>query len=244
MVRALLDGRLTPDEIADLAQGRARKKRLELSGAVQGHRLTDSQKSLIRHSLAHLNFLEREIAVLDREIRKQIRDNGWQAPWRRLLTLPGVDQTTAASILAELGPDASAFSSAAQLSSWAGLCPGNNTSAGISKSCRTTKGNRWLRDTMIEAAWAGSRKKQSVLYIKYHRLAARRGKNRALVAAAHTLLVIAYCVLTRCVPYQKTQEEELQDRAKGHRIRYHIRCLAKLGVPVAPESSSPAPPDA
>ncbi len=243
MVRALLEGRLTPDEIADLAQGRARKKRLELSGAVQGHRLTDSQKSLIRHSLAHLDFLEHEIAVLDREVGQQIRGHGWQAPWRRLLTLPGVDQTTAASILAELGPDASAFPSAAQLSSWAGLCPGNNTSAGISKSCRTTKGNRWLRDTMIEAAWAGSRKKQSVLYIKYHRLAPRRGKNRALIAAAHTLLVIAYCVLTRRVPYQKTQEEELQERTKSHRIRYYIRCLAKLGVPVVPDLS-PSPPSA
>lgn len=241
MIEALLEGRLGPEQIADLARGQARKKRIELSGAVQNHRLTDSQKSLLRHSLRHLDFLETEIARLDREIQKHIRSHGWQPQRELLLSLPGVDQTSAASLLAEVGPDASAFPSAAQLSSWAGLCPGNNTSAGISHSCRTTKGNRWLRDTMTEAAWAGCRKKHSVLWIKYHRLAARRGKNRAVIAVAHTLLVIAYCVLTRHVPYRKTEEEQLNERAKTRSIRYHIRCLTSLGFTVDPGTTASAP---
>lgn len=241
MIQALLDGKLAPQEIAELARGQARKKRIEISGAVQNHRLSDSQKSLLRHSLKHLEFLEAEVARLDREIQKHIRSHGWQPQYELLKTLPGVDQTSAASLLAELGPDAGAFPSAAQVSSWAGLCPGNNTSAGISHSCRTTKGNRWLRDTMIQSAWAGCRKKHSVLWIKYHRLAVRKGKNRAVIAVAHTLLVIAYCILTRRQPYRKTEEEQLNERAKARSIRYHLRCLVSLGVPVDPGPSPSQP---
>lgn len=114
MIEALLEGRLGAEQIAELARGQARKKRIELSG-VQNHRLTDSQKSLLRHSLRHLDFLKAEIARLDREIQKHIRSHGWQSQQKLLLTLPGVDQTTAASLLAELGSDAGAFPSAAQL---------------------------------------------------------------------------------------------------------------------------------
>jgi RHS repeat-associated protein len=110
------------------------------------------------------------------------------------------------------------------------MCPGNNVSAGVHTSSRTTQGNCWLRATVTEAAWAGSRKKGSVLYLKFHRLVPRRGKRRALIAAAHTLLVIAYCVLTRGVPYRKTDEEAATKAHRQRSICHHIRCLSKLGI--------------
>lgn len=244
IVEAVLEGGTDPAEIAKLAIGRAKNKRWAIQAAVERDQLTDSQKSLIRHSLTHLRFLAAEIEGLDEEIRAKIERNGWQRPFDLLMSLPGVDETTAASMLAELGPDASAFPSAAQLSSWAGLCPGNNVSAGVSKSCRTTKGNRWLRDTMTEAAWAGSHKKGSVLQMKYRRLAPRRGKNRAVIAVAHTLLVIAYCVLTRGVPYRRGEEEAAKQRHRRRSIIYHTRCLAKLGaaIPTLPSGGAPESP--
>jgi transposase len=239
MIDALLDGATDPRQIASLAKGRAKNKRLQIMGAVEQHRLSGSQKSMLRHSLRHLRFLEAEISELDQEIQQAIDGNGWQRPMELLMTLPGVDFVTAASMLAELGPDVSALPSAARLSSWAGLCPGNNESAGVRHSCRTTKGNCWLRAAIIEAAWAGSRKKGSVLHIKYRRLAPRRGKKRALIAAAHLLLVIAYCVLTRGVPYRKTDEEAAKREHRRRTICYHIRSLAKLGIAVDAIAAGP-----
>lgn len=232
MIEALLNGCTSAEQIAALAKGRAKKKRWEIMAAVEQHRLTGSQKSLLRHSLKHLRFLEEEIRGLDQEINGRIEANGWHDVWQRLLTLPGVDEVTAASILAELGPTANAFAGPAQLSSWAGLCPGNNVSAGVHKSCRTTKGNAWLRAAVIEAAWAGSRKKGSVLQSKYRRLCPRRGSRRALVAVAHSLLVIIYCVLTRGEPYRKSQEEAVRETHRQRSICHHIRCLKSLGVEI------------
>lgn len=241
MIEALLEGTQDPQEIARLAKGRAKSKRLEIMGAVDKHRLNETQKSLVRHSLRHLKFLEQEICELDQEIEGHIARQGWQEKLELLLTMPGVDRVTAQSILAEIGPQASAFPSAAQLSSWAGLCPGNNVSAGVRHSCRTTKGNVWLRATMVEAAWAGVRKKGSVLQVKYKRWSPRRGSKKALIAAAHALLVIAYCVLTRNEPYRKA-DEEAATRVHRHRsICYHIRCLTKLGLNVdAQPTQTPA----
>jgi len=232
LIEALLEGQRNPSEMAELLKGRAKKKRLEVMGALDNHRLSDSQKSLLRHSLKHLRFLEQEIQDLDREIAECIQQNDWQAKMELLLTLPGVDCVTGASLLAEIGPEASAFPSAAQLSSWAGLCPGNNVSAGIRHSCRTTKGNCWLRAAIVDAAWAGSRKKGSVLQVKYRRLSPRRGAKRALIAVAHALLTIAYCVLTRNEPYRKTADETVTQVHRQRSICYHIRCLTKLGVKI------------
>ena len=241
MIEALLKGTKDPEEIARLAQGRAKSKRLEIMGAVDKHRLSETQKSLLRHSLKHLRFLEQEICELDREIEQHIAHQGWQQKLDLLQTLPGVDRVTAQSMLAEIGPDASAFPSAAQLSSWAGLCPGNNVSAGVSRSCRTTKGNVWLRATMVEAAWAATRKKGSVLQLKYRRWSPRRGSKRALIAAAHALIVIAHCVLTRNEPYRKTAEETATRVHRQRSICYHIRCLTKLGFSVETKSGETNP---
>jgi transposase len=234
MLHALLQERHDAAEIAKLARGRAKSKRLELTASLEGSRLTGSQRSVIRHCLRHLDFLVEEIQALDAEIRDKLHAIGFAEKAKLLATIPGIQESTAASVLAEVGGEMTQFPDSAHLSSWAGLCPGNNVSAGVHGSCRTTKGNRWLRDTITEAAWAGCRKKGSSLWRKYHRLAARRGKKRAIIAAAHTLLVIIYHVLLEGIPYQRTLDEEALAEAKRSRIRYHLRSLATLGVSLDP----------
>ena len=156
---------------------------------------------MIRSSLRRLAFLEQELFHLDEEILGHIEAAGLQNALQLLETLPGVPQDSAVSILAEVGPDMSPFPSAAHLSSWAGLCPGNRRSAGKNKGGRTTRGNRWLRATLTQCAWAAASKKDCSLKGKFWRLAAE-GKKRAIVAVAHSLLVLVYQVLASGEPYQ------------------------------------------
>ena len=144
--------------------------------------------------------------------------------------VPGIQQDSAMSVLAEVGPNRSTFPSAAHLSSWAGLCPGNRRSAGKEKSGRTTRGNRWLRTTMTQCAWAASLKKNCYLKGKFWRLAAE-GKKRAIAAIAHNLLVLVYHVLATGQPYRE-RDGFIEEPHKQRRIRHHIRALGRLGINV------------
>jgi transposase len=242
IVKALLEQKLDAQAMACLAKGKARQKIWELTSALEKHRMTDAQRSLIQHSLRHLEFLQDEILVIEQEIRQKLRMYGWLEKSELLQSLPGFQEISAASVLAELGPDMEHFPTAAQLSSWAGLCPGNNQSAGVQHSTHTTKGNRWLRHTLIEAAWAASKKKNSALTAFYRHIAAKRGKNRALVAVAHKLIILIYCLLTTGRPYQPSANEKLNAKLKARRIRYHVRCLTQLGIVVLPELGQSPPP--
>ena len=225
MLEALLEGKSTPQQVALLAQRKAKQKIPELRAALEGHRMSEHHRRMIRYSLDHLGFLEKEIFTIDEHIRKHILAAGFQPAWELLQTIPGVQQDSAASILAEVGPDMCAFPSAVHLSSWAGLCPGNQCSAGKSKSGRTTRGNRWLRATLTQCAWAAAAKKDCYLRGKFWRLAAE-GKKRAMVAVAHNLLVLVYHILREGKAYQ----ERL--KVKRRLIRHHVRCLGRLGINV------------
>ena len=204
MLEALLEGKASATEIAQLAQRQAKRKIPELTAAVEGHRMGDHHRWMIRSCLKHLAFLEQEMFELDEQILHHIEATGMQPALKLLESLPGVQQNSAASILAEVGPDISPFPSAAHLSSWAGLCPGNRRCAGKDKGGRTTRGNRWLRATLSQCAWAAAAKKDCYLKGKFWRLAAE-GKKRAIVAVAHTLLVLVYQVLGQGKPYQERQ---------------------------------------
>ncbi len=156
MLEALLEGRASAAEIADLARHTARKKIPALVAALEQHQLNDHHRLLIRLHVDHLAFLENEIHTIDEAIAKQIRDHGWHPHQELLTTIPGVGPTSAAAILAEVGPDMSVFGSEKKISAWAGACPGNAVSAGVSGSTRRPQGNAHLKTTLSMCAIAAS----------------------------------------------------------------------------------------
>ena len=140
MLDALLEGRAKPEQIAAFAQRRAKQKITQIITALEGHRMNEHHRVLIRLSLDHLEFLEKQILELDTIIAAKIEQLGYIREWELLQTVPGVQQTSAAAILAEVGPDLQVFPSQKNLGSWAGLCPGNNRSAGKEKGSKTRAG--------------------------------------------------------------------------------------------------------
>jgi transposase len=152
MIEALVDGQASVDQIAELAQRQARKKIPQIQAAIEGHRMSDTQRVLIRFSMAHLAFLEQQISELDEQIFTHIERCGLQSPHGLLQTIPGVKKLAAAAILAEVGPDMEVFGTASRCSSWAGVCPGNNESAGKRKRAPALRGNPWLRATLVKCA--------------------------------------------------------------------------------------------
>ena len=229
MLNALLEGKATPEEIAQFAKGRAKKRIPELLAALDGHRMSEHHRQLIRYSIEHLVFLEDQVTKIDKEIRRKILEAGFQGAFELLQTIPGVKEDAAAGILAVIGVDMRAFPSDANLSSWAGLCPGNRRSAGKDKGGRTNRGNRWLRGMLTECAWAAAGKKDCYLKGKFWRLAAG-GKKRAIVAVAHNLLRLVYHVLSQSQPYQEKGRPILDERQRQKLIRHHVRALGRLGI--------------
>jgi len=250
MLKALLKGEQQPAEIAQLARRRAKRKIPEIIAALEGHRLNDHHRLLIRNALEHLRFLEQQIVELDEEITRKIAAEGWTRQHELLQSLPGVSATSAAQLLAETGPDLEAFPSEKHFSSWAGVCPGNNRSAGKNRSSRTTKGNRWLRTAVAECSWAAARQKNCFLKEKYWRFKTK-GKHSAaaITAISHTLLLLLYRVLTTQEPYQEKGLPPLDDRTRQRLIRHHLRRLGVLGVSVGystivspqPQKTKPEP---
>jgi len=157
-----------------------------------------------------------------------------------LRTIPGVDSKTAEIILSEIEPDMDHFPSACHLDSWAGLCPGNNESAGKRKSGKTRKGNQWLRRALMEAAWAASHTKDTYLSSQYRRLVSRRGKNKAIVAVAHSTLVIAFHVIKNDVFYREIGADFLDKLNASMIQRHHVKRLEYLGFKVIIEPLSKA----
>ena len=242
MLEALLRGQAKPEEIAQFAKGRAKKKIPEMIAALEGHQMSDHHRRMIRYSVDHMCFLEEQIEQLDQDITAKIREAGLEPHWQLVQSVPGVQETSAAAILAETGTDMTQFPSEKHISSWAGICPGNNRSAGNNRSSHTTGGNRWLRGTLTECAWAASAKKNCFLKDKFWRITTKSGgkKSGAVVAIAHTLLILTYQVLSTGQAYQDKQAPVLDQRQKQRMIRHHIRRLGKLGVAV--HSSRPAAP--
>ena len=198
MLEALIAGETDPEKLADLARKRLREKIPALQLALQG-RVTEHHRFLLRLHLDHVDHLGELIGRLGARIEEALAPFAEAA--ERLQTIPGISQRVAETVVAELGTNMAQFPTADHLASWAGMCPGNNESAGKRRSGHTTKGNRWLKRILVQAAWAASHTKGTYLTAQYHRLAKRRGRKRALVALGHTLLVIIYHVLKRGTTY-------------------------------------------
>ena len=235
MLDALLEGKATAAEMAQLAKGRAKKKIPEIIAALEQHRMSEHHRRMIRFSLEHMCFLAEQLTDLEQRIREKIEEAGYTQQWELLRTLPAVREN-AAAVLAEMGPDPAQFPSEKHLGSWCGLCPGNNRSAGRDKSSHTNRGNKWLRAALTESAWAVSHMKKGHLREKFWRIASqgepKRARLIAVVAIAHDLLKLAYFVLLRGTPYEEQRGKPMSEQQRQRLIQHHIRRLGKLGVPM------------
>lgn len=228
MVQALVEGKSSAQQIAQLAKRRARKKIPEIQAAIEGHRMTETQRQVIRQCMSHMVFLEQQIEQVDQQLQEKIRSFGFTEAYSLVQTVTGIQAEAAATVLAEVGDTVAAFPSVAKLSSWAGVCPGNNESAGKRKSTRTTKGNPYFRDVLLECAWSASHRKNSQMKHLYQRLQHRLGHKRAIVAVAHALVQAIYYVLSTRRPYVDTAEPPRSATRVNRLIRHHTRRLRKL----------------
>jgi transposase len=256
MLGEIVAGQTDAALMADLARGRMRNKIPELEKALTGI-VQDHHRFVLAQQLDHIDYLDEKIEAISAEIGKQLERMSWpdepsqsgagesaeegtpaaaesELPltWNDavalLMTMPGVDRRIAEKILAETGLDMSQFPTADHLASWAGLAPGNHQSGGKRYSGRTTKGNKPLGSTMVQAAWGASRTKDTFTNSRYHHLAGRRGKKRAIVAVAHSMLVSVWHMLTYRQPYQELGGDYFDERKKESKVNYLVRRLEKL----------------
>lgn len=230
VLEALLEGCATPAEMAALMDGRLRPKIPQVIESLEGHRMDAHHRWMIRQCLDHLVFLESQIRAIDEQIRVHIRECGYQASFELLQSVPGVQADTAAVILAEVGDDMRQFPSAAHLSSYGGVCPGNHKSAGKSYSGHARGGDRWLRNALVQSAWAVAARKRGALRDRFWRQASRGGRKKALIALAHGLLIAVYDTLSSGHPYVEKDAPAMSETQRQRLIRHHTRRLGKLGV--------------
>jgi len=229
MLNAILKDDSSPAQMAELAKGRMRDKipdlKLALEGSVQEH-----HRFLLRLQLRRLKRTDEDLAELEQRIDERL------GPYREqqalLVQIPGIDRILAAVMIAELGTDMTVFHSAKHLAAWAGVCPGNNESAGKRKSDRVRNGNAHLKTALVEAANAASRKKGSYLKDKFFRIKARRGPKRAAIAIAHKILIAAYHMLSTGSAYKDLGEPYLDRVAKDRVTNQLVHRLERLGYDV------------
>lgn len=222
MLERLLSGERDSAVLAGLAKGRLRQKRQDLETALEGV-LRPHHRFLLAELLAQLDYLEEAVESASKKIEEYTAL--FQEEIELLDTVPGINRTQAETLLAEVGVDMSRFPTASHLASWAGLCPGNDESAGKHRSGKIRKGSPWLRTALVEAAHGAARTRNTYLGAQYRRLATRRGKKKALVAIAHSLLVIVYHVLTNKEPYLDLGSNYFDER---DRLRVEKRLSSRL----------------
>jgi transposase len=238
MIRALIDGKMSAGQMADLARRRLRLKIPQLTEALTG-KVSAHHRFMLRLRLDEIEHYEQQIARLDRRI-EQVMSPLEKTALGLLDEIPGIDQRAAQNIVAEIGTDMSRFPSAGHLASWAGLCPGNNQSAGKRRSGRMSEGNGWLKGTLNQCAWAASRKKDSYFAAQHRRIASRRGVKRATMAVAHGQLCICWELLKHGQCYQDLGRDYF-DRTNEDRVkRQLVKRPENLGYEVMLEKKNAA----
>jgi transposase len=225
MLDALISGTHDPEVLAELAKGRLRNKLPALKHALEG-RFTGHHALIVGQQLSHIDYLEEAIVALSERIDEVIAP--FASKVALLDTIPGVDKRTAELLIAEIGADMSVFPTHRHLASWAGICPGQNESAGKSRSGKTRKGSKWLRAGLTEAAKAASRNKGTYLNAQYQRLRGRRGHQKATIAVAHSILVASWHILSYDIQYADLGEDYFIRRQAEHADRYRNRLIHQL----------------
>ena len=261
MLTALVAGEADPALLADLAQGRLRQKRAALEQALAGF-VREHHRFLLAGHLAHLDFLDEQVALFDQQIAHLIADQppveapapaaaqnasvesvhgtdeplAWDPAVDLLDTIPGVGRAMAEVFVAEIGTDMRRFASAGHLSSWARVSPGNNESAGKRYSGRTGPGNSWLRSSLVQAAHAAVRVKDSYFAQVYRRLVGRRGVKKAIMAVAHRILIAVYYILLRQEPYRAPGGPARDAQRNERLVSGMLQRIERLGYKVSPEA--------
>lgn len=229
IIKAIIAGETDPERLANLALRKLRMKIPELRLALNA-KVRDHHRFMLKEYLDEWTALADRIKRVEEEVERRI------VPFEQAVTLwqtiPGIDRVTAYNLVAEIGTNMDQFPSAQHLASWAGLCPGNNESGGKRLSGKTRNGNKWLRRTLCQAAWAVTRKKDCYLASQFRRLAARRGMKRALMAVAHSMLVIVYTMLKTNRSYTELGGAYLEQINKDQLQRYYVKRLQRLGLTV------------
>jgi transposase len=226
---ALVQGRTDPEQLAGLAHWRVQEKRDALEQALVG-RLEGALRFVVEQRLKHLRNLDAQIAECDREVAERLRP--FADALARLDGIPGVGPRTAEVILVEVGPEVSRFATHRHLAAWAGMAPGNRQSGGKRRPARARRGSPWLRAALAEAAWAASHCKRGYLPAQFRRLAARRGKKRAIVAVGHSILVIAYHLLARGTTFEDLGGLYFDERDRERVKQRAVHRLQALGFQV------------
>ena len=229
IIEELIKGELEVEEMAELSKGRLRQKRGDLKEALVGE-VREHHKFMIKASLKHIRAMEKILSGIERKIQEKI-DGHYKEEYGLLQTIPGV-KGEASTLIAEMGVDMERFPSEEHLSSWAGMSPGNNESAGKKKPGSTTYGNKCLKTMLTEFGWVASKTKDTYLRSKYHSLVGRRGKKKALVALGHKILIMCYHILKYRRPYKELGGDYLDQRRKDKITRSYIKRLNHLGYEV------------
>ena len=232
---AMLEPDYDPEALAAGATHGLQRKRQQLTEALTG-RVGEHRRFLLRQILGHIEFIEQQIVALDAEVA--MRTHPFEAAMAALDKIPGVGRRAAEEVLAEIGTDMSRFPSHRHLASWAKVCPGNNQSGGKRRSGYSGKGNRWLKATLVDSAWCAVRTRNSYFSALFHRLAARRGKKRAQLAVAHSLLVTIYHLLRDGTVYQDLGTTYFDERDRNLIQRRAVRSLERLGYRVSLEGAA------
>ena len=233
--RRLLTALLGTDEpfseeaVQNMVHGQLKGKAKAILKAMDGF-LTPLQKELIRQVIDHIDDMTKRIGKMDDIMGQYL--NEYQEAIKEIDELPGIAKQSAETILAETGLDMARFPTEKHIASWAGLAPGNNESAGKRRSGRTTKGNPTLKTTLIQCAKVAARNTKSYFYAQYQRLVVRRGRNRATVAVAHSMLIAIYHMLKDHVPFRDLGAEYYNQFNREQKIKSYVKKLEKLGVDI------------
>jgi transposase len=235
ILEAMIQGETDLEKLADMALGQLKQKRAQLIEALRG-RLRDHHRTMLRLELAQWKFLDALVTELEHAIEEALRPCAEAA--RLVRTIPGFSEVSASATVAEIGAQMEQFPSAGHLASWAGLCPGNNESAGKHYSGKTRGGNVWLKRILCQVAWAASHTRNTYFTALFRRIAAKRGNKRAILAVAHSILVTIYALLKNQRTYQDLGSDYFDKKNADGLKRYCLRKLEAMGHKVTLEAAA------